>query len=397
MLPKMMARVVSAAALALAVLCSSAQAAPERRRLAVLFDPSAASLPQAEIRAAIAAELGALLVDDADSAEGVLSVALGEHGRIVMTYRPLQATVVRTVPEPPDSTDTPALLALVAGNLVRNEALELIPTAPRAPAPADPVDSATELVSPFPRKDPDLVSPFPPVTPADLVSPFPSEPEHVVPQLRQARPHDGAGSIRRRLFVMIGVGSGMGLSRGTPDLNPSYLDGQQARPLFVAGAHRVAGYHVAPEVAFLWRPDILVGAQLRLQHVLGTTPVHHPSCGSGGICHPPSTALALLGRAGWLRPLGDRARLQISGAVGLGRVRHLVFLDNQPAGMLCGALRNGPCKDTVASGLLLAGPGVALFHPFTSRAWVFASLQGLMSLPGSMLNVDGAAGLALRL
>jgi hypothetical protein len=393
MLPEMMPRVVTAA-LALALLCSRAQAAPARPRLAVLFDPGAASLPQAEIRAAIAAELGAVLVDDPATAESVLSVARGEHGRIVMTYRPAETLVVRSVPEPPDSTDTPALLALVAGNLVRNEALELIPITPRPAgplAPAPSVDASRELVSPFPP-----ASPAAPVSP-ELVSPFPPQAARVATEVRQPRPHDGTASIRRRLFVMLGVGSGMGLSRGTPEMNPNYLDGTEAHPLFIAGAHRVAGYHVAPEVAFLWRPDILVGAQLRLQHVLGATEVHHPSCGSSGVCHPPSTALALLGRAGWLRPLGERARLQISGALGLGRVRHLVFLDNQPAGMSCGAQGNAPCKDTVASGLLLGGPGVALFYQLTPRAWVFASLQALMSVPRPMLNLDGAGGLALRL
>jgi len=309
-----------------------------------------------------------------------------------MTYRPLQTTVVRSVPEPPDGTDTPALLALVAGNLVRNEALELIPTAPPTPAPADPLAlfppiTANELVSPFPPASPDLPSP-------DLVPPFPRGPARVAGGVRQARPRDDADSVRRRLFLMMGVGSGMGLSRGTPELNPTNKLNGQIQPRFITGGHRVAGYHVAPEVGFLWRPDILVGAQLRVQHVLGATEVHHPSCGSAGVCHPPSTAVALLGRAGWLQPLGERARLQISAAAGLGRVRHLVSLDQLAD---CGPQRNGLCKDTVASGLLLAGPGAALFYQVTPRALVFGSLQGLMSVPRPMLNLDGSAGMAVRL
>ena len=129
--------------------------------------------------------------------------------------------------------------------------------------------------------------------------------------------------------------------------------------------------------------------------MLGATEVHHPSCGSAGVCHPPSTAVALLGRAGWLQPLGERARLQISAAAGLGRVRHLVsFDDGLPD---CGPQGNDLCKDTVASGLLIAGPGAALFYQVTPRALVFGSLQSLMSVPGSMLNVDGSAGMAIRL
>ena len=328
-MPRMVAAVGSA--VAWVALCGWAQAAPERPRLVVVFDASAASLPQAEIRAAIAAELGAVLVDDAASGEGVLSVTRGDHGRIVMTYRPLRTIVVRTVPEPPDSTDTPALLALVAGNLVRNEALELIPKARPAPAtpPPSPDASPGELVSPFPP-----VRPAPP-SPA-LVPPFPPAPApaRAAADVSRAGPRDGEAPVERRLFLMMGVGSGMGLSRGTPEMNPNYLDGTVARPLRVSGAHRVAGYHVAPEVGFLWRPNVVLGAQLRLQHVLGATEQHHPSCGQTGVCRPPSTAVALLARAGWLRPLGERARLQISAAAGLGRVRHLVSLADNPIGSL---------------------------------------------------------------
>jgi hypothetical protein len=187
----------------------------------------------------------------------------------------------------------------------------------------------------------------------------------------------------------------MGLFRGTPELNPTYLLNGQVHQQLISGGQRVAGYHVAPEIGFLWRPDILVGGQLRLQHVLGATEVHHPSCGSSGICHPPSTAVALLGRAGWLQPLGERAHLQISAAAGLGRVRHLVSLEN--LSQECGPQGNGLCMDTVASGLLLAGPGVALFYQVTPRALVFGSLQSLMSVPRPMLNLDGSAGMAVRL
>jgi hypothetical protein len=228
------------------------------------------------------------------------------------------------------------------------------------------------------------------------VSPFSPGQVPAAAEVRQARPHT-EGPVERRLFLMMGVGSGLGLSQGTPDMNPNYLDGTAVRPLNVSGAHRVAGYHVAPEVGFLWRPDVMIGAQLRLQHVLGATELHHPSCGASGVCQPPSTAVALLARAGWLRPLGESVRLHISAAAGLGRVRHLVLLADSPIAAICGPPGNRECKDTVTSGLLLAGPGVALYYQVTPRAWVFGSLQGLMSVPRPMLNVDGAAGLAVRL
>ena len=323
MLPKKMLHVVTT--VALLVLGGDAQAATGAKpRLAVVFDPTAASLPQAEIRTAIAAELGAVLVDDPTSADGVLSVARGDSGRIVVTYRPLQATVARAVPEPKDSTDTPALVALVAGNLIRNEALELIAAPPTRPEPA--------LVPPFPPAHPpaELVSPFPPKRatsvrrPPALAPPPPASPG---PAIRQSHAGDQDTPRTRRLFLMAGIGSGVGLSRGTPDMNPNYLDGTSARKLRFSGTSREAGYHLAPELAFLWRPDVVIGAQLRLQHVRGASEVHHPSCGSTGVCRPPSTAFALLGRVGWLRPVHDKVLLLVSGVAGLGRVRHLVSLE----------------------------------------------------------------------
>ena len=63
----------------------------------------------------------------------------------------------------------------------------------------------------------------------------------------------------------------------------------------------------------------------------------------------------------------------------------------------CGPDGAGTCKDTLASGLLLFGPGVSVHYQLGSRAWVFGGVQGLISAPRTMLNVDATAGLALRL
>jgi hypothetical protein len=363
-------------AVGLALLSAAAEAAPaDPQRLQVLFQPSAAALPQAEIRTAIAAELGALLVEDPATADGVISVSRGEAGQLMLTYRPLKATVVRSVPEPTDSTDTPALLALLAGNLVRNEALDLLPAYP-------------ELVPPFP--------PTPAPQPA-AASSAPVPPASAPTAIRQSHPGEGEEHRPRRFLLIAGVGSGVGFSRGRPDMNPNYLAGTEARAVRVRGAHRVAGYQISPELAFLWKPKLVVGAQLRLQHVLGASEVHHPSCGPSGICRPLGSAVAVLGRMGWLHPLSDRVRLQISAAAGLGRVRHLVSLEDQPIGQVCGATGNEGCIDTVSSGLLLFGPGVSVFHAVGPRLSAFVSLQGLISVPRAMTNLDAGAGIALRL
>ena len=334
-----------------------------------MFQPSAASLPQAEIRAAIAAELGALLVDNPATAEGLLSVGRSDSGGIELTYRPLQGKQVRAIPEPSDSTDTPVLLALLASNLVRNEALELLPLAKPAVADREPGPAPTRAAPPVPRTPP---------VPTVQKSPPPAEGE-------------------RRLFLMAGIGSGLGWSRGTPEMHPTYLRGTAAEPLPFAGTAPTSGYHVVPEIAYLIRSDVLVGGGLRLQHVLGATELHHPSCGVDGVCRPPGAALALLARVGWLQPLGGRGQVLGSVAAGIGRVRYLVDLSESPVEKNCGDAGDGACKDTVAGGLGLLGPGLGFFYALGDRVWAHAGLQLLFGFPRAMVNVDGVAGIAVRL
>ena len=312
------------AAVVLAVLCSRAHAAPEpapagravrpqRRVAAAGGDPRRRSPPS----------WARVLVDDPASAEGVLSVARGEHGRIVDDL-PAAADDGGANGARADRQHRHAGLAGPGG---RQPGAQRSAGADPPPA-GDPRPRLPPLFPPAPRRRAGVAVPAEtaePVCVPNLVPPFPPRPARAAAAVRQAArrtaqirsaapvPHDG-----RRLWH----GPVPGHARDQPEL-PGW---DRLARCFISGAHRVAGYHVAPEIGFLWRPDILLGAQLRLQHVLGATEVHHPSCGSSGVCHPPSTAVALLGRAGWLRPLGEtRPPADLRGG-GLGRVRHLVSL-----------------------------------------------------------------------
>ena len=51
----------------------------------------------------------------------------------------------------------------------------------------------------------------------------------------------------------------------------------------------------------------------------------------------------------------------------------------------------------MSSGLVLVGPSVGLFYQASPRVWLFGSLQALGSVPTTMVNLDGAAGVAVRL
>jgi hypothetical protein len=368
--------------------------------VAVVFQRTAGALPAQDIRAAIAAELGMPLATDLAQADAVLTIGIDRRGQLVLSYRQLQRAVVRAIPAPEDPGERPTFIALLAGNLVRNEALELLPPGASAREREEPPSApdVQQLQTPFPEPPVEqrLQDPFAERRSWDLVPPFPTA-RVAAPVVAAAR----TGSADRRpagpLFLMLGLGSGVAWVRGSPDVNPNYLDGADVRPLTISRAARAAGYHLAPEAALLLGPRLFVGAQLRLQRVSGATEVHSPSCGPSGVCRPPGAALAILARVGRMQPVGSRGLLSSAASVGLGRVRHLVSLGEQPIEQRCGSGGDQPCVDTVASGLVLLGPGATFLYRVHGPAFAYAGVQLLMSIPRPMLHLDGSVGLAARL
>jgi hypothetical protein len=118
------------------------------------------SLDRERVRAALERELGKpVALSDADSAPLVLSV--GADGRLTARYsRPAEPELVRQVDLPADDERAVEVIALLAGNLTRDEASELIdalnaeapppeaPPAPPAPLPPPPPPARTYETSP---------------------------------------------------------------------------------------------------------------------------------------------------------------------------------------------------------------------------------------------------------
>jgi hypothetical protein len=122
----------------------------------LVFDASAAALPQAEIRTAVERELGRPLATTSAEASGELSVRVDAEHRLVVRYRTTRGAIDRYLPMPNEPEDVSLIIALAAGNLARDPTTGVGP-APRAgPAPAPPVtaaprdDSATPTPTPEP-------------------------------------------------------------------------------------------------------------------------------------------------------------------------------------------------------------------------------------------------------
>jgi hypothetical protein len=118
----------------------------DARPVVVIVHADAQELSASRVRDAVAAEIGApaLAPDDPASAgaRGTLTVTLHADTRelAVTYYDEVRGTVSRVIPAPDKPGDAPGAAALLAGNLIRNEAQDLLgppqPAAPPPPAPA---------------------------------------------------------------------------------------------------------------------------------------------------------------------------------------------------------------------------------------------------------------------
>ncbi len=107
----------------------AADAAPSRRVLVVQVEPGASGLEPAAVRAAIAHELGLEVVEaPVDGALGVLAVRFDAADGLEMSFeeRASGRSVERSLRVPPDPTRRLEAVALLAGNLARDEAGELV-------------------------------------------------------------------------------------------------------------------------------------------------------------------------------------------------------------------------------------------------------------------------------
>jgi hypothetical protein len=130
---------------------AAAQGSDLPSELVLRIDPSAAKFDQAQIRAALARELGVPLADAGSAAAPTLTVRLTDGGDLELIYDPERRRITRSAPLT-QSTVVPELIANLAGNMVRDEASMLIADLQTEPhAPATTVAPATPVVPPHPE------------------------------------------------------------------------------------------------------------------------------------------------------------------------------------------------------------------------------------------------------
>jgi hypothetical protein len=194
----------------------------------------------------------------------------------------------------------------------------------------------------------------------------------------------------KKLYFAILGGAGLGWVSGT---------GEATRNDVVSsGLDWTPTTELAPELGYLLTPHLMLGIQGRLQLVRGATPYHVPGamlgeCGDG-VCSPATGALAALAKVTWLIA-EPRSAFQpyVSLSAGGGSIRHVTAV---AAPQTCGS-GNEPCKDTVAAGPVLFGPGVGFRYGVSDEFGIVAEIGALVGMPNFTANADLNIGVAFQL
>jgi hypothetical protein len=291
---------------------------------------------------------------------------------IVLRYRPVTAPAFIDLPMQKDPSGT--YVAAIPASATKDQQAVYFIEARRS--------DGSVIVRRGSAVDPMVVALVAPAAPADGV---------VTKHEEAARP----AAPKSFYFALLG-GSGVGTASGT---------GEETRsPVTSSGIGWTRAGQLAPEVGYFVTPQLRVGVQARLQYVSGATPFHlitydPGECGSDHTCSPFTGAFAGLAKAAWSF-LGPESAFQpyATLAAGYGTIRHLATVSSPPT---CGANAStnyaGACKDTVAGGPVLFGPGVGFQYRVGDAVGVVAEIGGLVGVPNFTANIDLNIGVAFQL
>ena len=234
--------------------------------------------------------------------------------------------------------------------------------ATRAPAPAGAVTGAPSKRAPGPRTEEGDVE-------------------------ASAEPAEDGG--RPRWFVGFGIGSGIGWTSGTGEVTDAQVP---------SGFQPSSVIHLAPEIGYFLRPDLLLSLQGRIQFISAATPERDPSgsaCGSDQVCSPSHGASALFAKATlFFAPSGFRP--YVSGALGVGQIRHVVSMPDRSN---CGTDPAHPvaCVDTAAAGPVLLGPGGGFMYELGRHFALTLGASTLIGISNFTFHLDVGGGIAVEL
>jgi hypothetical protein len=179
---------------------------------------------------------------------------------------------------------------------------------------------------------------------------------------------------RGKIFVGLQIGSGYGYTSGTGEVNAD-------TPVAGAGSGALLG-HIAPEIGYWWKSDVMLSLQGRFQLVTGTTALTI----DGKTYEPVPAALAVFAKATWFTATSGNLRPFLAGGLGGGQIRHVVTISGLPG---CPAEK---CVDTVVAGPLLAQVGGGIFYKLTDSVGLVLSSNAQVAAPKFTLNLDINAG-----
>ncbi len=200
-------------------------------------------------------------------------------------------------------------------------------------------------------------------------------------------PDDAA---RPRWFVGFGVGSGVGWASGNGEVNSNLS--------LPSGFEPSSVIHLAPEIGYFLRPDLMLSLQGRIQFISGATAERDPNgtaCGADKICSPSHGATAVFAKATWFLT-STKLRPYLTGALGYGQIRHVVSL---PGHTDCGTDAAHPvtCVDTAAAGPILLGPGAGVMVEVARHFALTLGASTLIGVSAFTFHLDVGAGVAVEL
>ena len=199
-----------------------------------------------------------------------------------------------------------------------------------------------------------------------------------------------SASDSRLFFALLG-GAGLGWVSGA---------GEATRNNVVSsGVDWTPTGQLAPELGYFVTPRFMLGVQGRLQLVRGATPYHVPNadpneCGPDNTCSPATGALAALAKATFFLAEGGSAfQPYLSLSAGGGVIRHV----SKVGGVATCGSGTEVCKDTVAGGPVLFGPGVGFRYGVSDTVGIVAEIGALVGAPNFTANADMNIGVAFQL
>jgi hypothetical protein len=298
-------------------------------------------------------------------------IAAGYGQRDIATKQFSEALAIQ-----PDIALTPGLETPAAQDAFDEAA---VAAAPRASTPPATAADAPAADAPAPANDDEVATPIQPFTGVSSDDGVPRTTRHAkAPTDDDDATDDDHGHLQFGALL----GGGVGWASGMGDVNADTP---------VAGSFAGAKLgHLQLEAGYWLKPELMLSLQGRFQKVSGATVVEAPN---GHTYQPATGATAVFAAATW-SPVKGHLRPYLSGALGGGKIRHVVTL---PTLHDCGAARNQTCVDTVAAGPFLAGVGGGVTYDLTDHVELVAALNTQVAAPDFTFNVDLAAGLAFRL